>query len=1446
MNNFYLKLKITCITLLFALTGRAQTTCAAAVSISYPMTNYTVSSYTSSAYWFTTSVGSGSYGITVTTTHGSTGKFTKADVYQGDCSTYLYTDSLAVSTDSTFIIYISDTSTTTYYIKLTNAGGSSNLNLNTSSTTTVSVVGDLGYCSGQAISLTASIWNAVGTQTYTWTTSGSTGVSGTNSVTVTATPTVSPTTYTLTYHDNNGTLTYTFNVIALPAAMCTSCEMVQNGAFESSQYNHFNINNILLSSTSCSYYGYSAPKSDPKYWKSPTCATPDYYHSSLNNIKTSVPINYVSGSPGTNAHSGNGYGGIITYNFIQDYRDYMQSKLKCALVAGQIYNVSFYTSLSRGGGQVTYNNPTNNIGAYVSTTSVTSTNTSRLPYTPQINSGIINNIGSWTQVAGTITGNGEQYITVGNFYNDLQTSPYPPSSLVSYYFIDDISVTPATPTLTASNCQSGSVTISAYGAPNSTVTTWAGPSSYTATGSSITVASPTTTVTYTCTVNLSTGCGSCSNITQTISIAPQTVCGGTQPGSYTITANGSLITTPAYIANDLYIGSGTVTATYTIDAAETRIAAGKTITVRNGSTLVIDGSWLHVCTPCNGSMWSGIFVESGATVITKNYSIIEDASNAIKTASSGTTTPIPVWNISNTIFNNNTNCIYIDAHSGNLSSNYIYSSIFTCRNIGSHITSSGNFSSIKTDISAATPLLVSSVNPTDKTILGARTVYGIYLNAINYTNPINVGSSAQSNNLFDNLDFGIRAYQTSLTAKNNTFQNLTGNSNSNIIGVGIFSDATSSLGSGGVAAKLIVGNSNTTVNNAEKNYFTNCLDGVYTLNMRQVFINDNTFDNETTATTFTTSGSYVTGQYGVYNSRYARSAAVGDVEQMQYANNTCNNYATAHFLDFETLFSTLGQSTYLLSNTIGATGANYCNYGMYLQQSHTYGANSTSVPKDAINIISNTITNVNTAGVSVNSVNTSTATTGFITINRNTEISVKYNSAATSQQSPAIAAIGIYNSYYTKAIDNAVLKCTNFATYNGSCAQYLHGIFVSASQHSIIYCNTAQYIGEGFTWYGNNASSVWHSNTMTTTRYGLVLRSSAVLGDQGSIGHPIYDVFTNDIINAQTLCDATNPSIAPTATLNTSSGTCTTTTTYQPCTNTACCGGTAYTASGGTVTLIQTSGAATYSCYTGGGGGRLEQETSGTISPTDSLKQVLQGMLDPNSHFPINDYESHWAIQYFVNSVMPSISAMPGYENAKAIAIIDGQRATGNLAQAQGLSNMLVPGNLIENNWKTVNATLMNYASNNAYVLDTATAISLGGIASQCPLTGGSIVYTARAILNSFYGSIIEYPNDCPVSSGGGLSKEGALTSIKTDQNKYLINLYPNPNNGQMQVDYNISENVDLQILDINGNLVCTYNLKAEANSVSINSDKLGNGVYFYRIVKNNVPYKCQKLVIIK
>jgi hypothetical protein len=1011
------------------------------------------------------------------------------------------------------------------------------------------------------------------------------------------------------------------------------------------------------------------------------------------------------------------------------------------------------------------------------------------------------------------------------------------------------------PTLTATAspatiCAGGTSVLGVFGATNYT---WSPGGTLSCLSCSNPNATPSSNTTYSVIGNAN----GCISPTATVAVSIVSACTGTLMPSYTVTANGSFTSNPGLLNNNLYINSP---ASYTISTAELRISPNYSITVRSGATLVISGSWLHACT-CPGQLWQGIYVENGGTLIINNYSIIEDAVNAVKTAS-GTTASIPTWKISSTIFNKNSTGIYVGAQLASLAGSYIYNTVFTCRSIGNHTITSANFSNIKANIAAATPGTPSTANPTANTLGGARSQFHIYLNRGANTAGINIGDKAQSNNLFDYADNGIYSAATAITVKNNTFQNFTGNSNAtNTMTIGVAINVITIDGQ--PLPKVVIGNSSTTVIAAEKNYFTNCLRGVMTNGCEKVYINNNTFYNESTANNFLVAGTHVIGEFGVIQTKFGFSSSTTILEGLQYANNTCQNYATAYSLDFRKVYNTASQSMYFLNNVINGAGTStkYTNYGIYLAQSTTYGANTTTVPQDMISITTNSITNINTSCISVNTVNTSTVS-GFVTINANTELSLLYQNYS-ALQSPRVAAIGLYNSTYTKVSDNSIIKCTGLSTYPSTNSQNLAGIYTTNCPLSTVNCNSVTCVGEGFVFEGASPNSTWRSNQTNTGQYGLVLRTNGYMGNQGAPSNSIRTLYGNystvNLVKGQTFCDNSNPDptgVTPAALYVSNLGlACPNTTFYNelPCNNGT---NTTHLYSTGSTppTLIITGNTGTSPCVTSGGGGTGGSGMVANSSSTNTSDQSsaptssnLQSLVAPGTNLQMYNTEARWANQYYVNSIDATIAAASGYGNAKTFALADAAFEAGKYTQAQNLVNSISPINIIETNWKNVDNILLKQVTLPAYTLTSGDITTLNNVAQQCPITGGTIVYKARAILNSFYSNIIEYHYDCqPITISGNRVASNADNVEGITLENQTVSLYPNPNNGTMMLDYSIKGDANLEICDLSGRLVGTYFLPATGTHAEVKNNELYNGIYIYRVTSNGVVIKIGKIIVMQ
>lgn len=168
-------------------------------------------------------------------------------------------------------------------------------------------------------------------------------------------------------------------------------------------------------------------------WNKPSIASSDYYHFTCPGINPTLQF----------PRSGEGYAGIIAYNFGQEYREYITGTLASPLVAGQTYEVEFWVSLHNG-----YIQAINEMGAFLSAAPPGPfPNVLHIAVQPQIENtaSALSDTANWRRVWGNYTATGgEQYITIGNFRPDSLTTitqPGTSGSFGAYYFVDDVSVT---------------------------------------------------------------------------------------------------------------------------------------------------------------------------------------------------------------------------------------------------------------------------------------------------------------------------------------------------------------------------------------------------------------------------------------------------------------------------------------------------------------------------------------------------------------------------------------------------------------------------------------------------------------------------------------------------------------------------------------------------------------------------------------------------------------------------------------------------------------------------------------------------------------------------------------------------------------------------------------------------------------------------------------------
>lgn len=188
-------------------------------------------------------------------------------------------------------------------------------------------------------------------------------------------------------------------------------------------------------------------------WQSAHQGTSDYFHNLASLISGySVPTNIAGTQDDFYAPIENAYAGFAAHLFLPPnfhVHEYVQQRLRSPLLSNVRYAVSFKVNLAD-----LSQYSSNDIGIYFSVNRPFNLGKARLQQTaggpfvnPQISSswnqpnlptGFVTDKDQWITISGTIIGNGEEWITIGGFNDNL---PFVNNSL-AYYLLDDVSIVP--------------------------------------------------------------------------------------------------------------------------------------------------------------------------------------------------------------------------------------------------------------------------------------------------------------------------------------------------------------------------------------------------------------------------------------------------------------------------------------------------------------------------------------------------------------------------------------------------------------------------------------------------------------------------------------------------------------------------------------------------------------------------------------------------------------------------------------------------------------------------------------------------------------------------------------------------------------------------------------------------------------------------------------------
>jgi Secretion system C-terminal sorting domain len=141
---------------------------------------------------------------------------------------------------------------------------------------------------------------------------------------------------------------------------------------------------------------------------------------------------------------------------------------------------------------------------------------------------------------------------------------------------------------------------------------------------------------------------------------------------------------------------------------------------------------------------------------------------------------------------------------------------------------------------------------------------------------------------------------------------------------------------------------------------------------------------------------------------------------------------------------------------------------------------------------------------------------------------------------------------------------------------------------------------------------------------------------------------------------------------------------------------------------------------------------------------------------------------------------------------------------------------------------------------------ALNYLANLCPHTQGNIIYNARGLYNRIFTSDFKvYQDNC---DGPGLYKKDNTVKVinQTPTNNFTASIYPNPNDGNMYIQTNltIDEVIEIAVTDLSGKLLQTNRCNTSNSGCNLNMLSFVKGIYFVTITNSKHEKIVQKIIL--
>lgn len=1026
-----------------------------------------------------------------------------------------------------------------------------------------------------------------------------------------------------------------------------------------------------------------------------------------------------------------------------------------------------------------------------------------------------------------------------------------------------VTVIPNAPVMTASNltpilCSGGSASLTASGA---NTYTWMPGSITTATA----IVTPTALTVYTVSGEYAmAGCG-IGSATVVVNANTSTLC-----CSAPNTIIGTSLTSSVNIAAGNYTVSGTVidmqgTITFTGNTSFT----GYTLRMAPRTKLIVPADYSLTLTNCKvfscSELWDGIYFTENTTKIgnfTSTNTSIEDMYNGIVMDCNNITIPTGAAvlghiTIDQSILNKNYVSIQLKNGSG-VNGGAPYNLAITSSTISSNTSTTSPGSTLKpsnTYTYAYNQITNGTMGASPPYISFPRAFIGIYLSRLGTTSDVKIGDNSSSSytNTFDNMDFGIYGADAQIKVKNNYFRNITGSFMSEDIGHGGGYRATGPVEIG-IAVMVDHGTGNTydltvgsgTVLSTSNPYplgnkFEDCNKGIKSNNAATTYVSGNIFTSASTdIPVITTSGSPPTQVNNPNTYYYYKAQNAAWYTSFEGSARFYWNYVRNHNVGVYAAVSNGTVQINVENNDIAApSSTGYCKNAVQLIQ--TAGAIGQA------SVLNNTITNVYNGLTASNLLTGLQITTNTISIETTAKT---YNHSATTRRT------GITLNYceYANVQGNNISGNGSVPT-STTTAQYLNGVYLLNSISGKIECNSTTSLGRDFVFEGT-CNNRWLVNDMSNSYTGLEVRVNGIIGSQGALtytGTPNLSANTWTTITRQTNV-VSSPSVNVTSKLFLLSGA-----TTQPTLNFSQGGSSVYS---NTLGGINVTTGTSYTCLGGYSAQRLGNtsgngKTQRSMENEDSL--TVYTMLATNdltdyAAFP-NEFVHHNRQMVYnlikQDSISPiDSSALDRFYVSNQNSVFDKLSQVRALITANEISNAIAVNNsiattdIIERKYQRANELLLKRLNDRAYQFTSIEYQDLVDLANEC-LVKGSYVMQCRNVIALIGNQEFTYDENCDREAS---NSRGAKPIIDSDLSNVSFALFPNPNNGAMQLDYNLGNDSKaiMRLYDITGKLIRSYNLENTKGTLQINEQNLHNGIYFYRILVGDKIIKTDKIVVIK